>query len=92
MGQVAGKNNEKNIIKNIYTTKLDNNFLLNKYFCKSVGKDSQNFISKRNFTGISLNQGNKSENSHEKIILIQKMITKIIISIYKIIIKISIII
>ena len=40
----TGKTNEKNIIKNIYTTKIDNNFLLNKYFCKSVGKDSQNFI------------------------------------------------
>ena len=62
----TGKAKEKNIIKNIYTTKLDNNFLLNKYFCKSVGKDTQNFISKRNFAGISLNQGNKSENSHEK--------------------------
>ena len=61
------KNNEKNIIKKIYTSNLDTNFLLaTKHFCKSVGKDSQNFISKRNYTGLLLDQGNKSENNCPK--------------------------
>ena len=61
------KNNEKNIIKNIYTSNLDSNFLLaNKHFCKSVGKESQNFISKRNYNGLLLEQFNKSENNNPK--------------------------
>lgn len=62
----ASKNNEKKIIKNIYTSNTDNNFLwsqLNKH-CKSVGKNSQNFISKRNYAGLLLNDdGNKLDNN-----------------------------
>lgn len=63
----TSKNNEKKIIKNIYTSNIDNNFLwsqLNKH-CKSVGKDSQNFISKRNYAGLLLNDaGNKLDNNY----------------------------
>lgn len=63
----TSKNNEKKIIKNIYTSNVDNNFLwsqLNKH-CKSVGKDSQNFISKRNYAGLLLNDaGNKLDNNY----------------------------
>ena len=62
----GSKNNEKKIIKNIYTSNTDNNFLwsqLNKH-CKSVGKNSQNFISKRNYAGLLLNDdGNKLDNN-----------------------------
>ena len=71
----TNKNNEKKIIKNIYTSNIDNNFLwsqLNKH-CKSVGKDSQNFISKRNYAGLILNEaGNKLDNNNCRNIDIKK--------------------
>ena len=71
----TSKNNEKKIIKNIYTSNIDNNFLwsqLNKH-CKSVGKDSQNFISKRNYAGLLLNDaGNKLDNNYCRNIDIKK--------------------
>jgi len=71
----TSKNNEKKIIKNIYTSNIDNNFLwsqLNKH-CKSVGKDSQNFISKRNYAGLLLNEpGNKVDNNCYRNIDIKK--------------------
>ena len=62
----TNKNNEKKIINNIYTSNIDNNFLwsqINKH-CKSVGKDSQNFISKRNHAEMLLiDTGNKLDNN-----------------------------
>lgn len=63
----TSKNIEKKIIKNIYTSNIDNNFLwsqLNKH-SKSVGKDNHNFISKRNYTGLLLNDAaNKLNNNY----------------------------
>ena len=72
------KNNDKNII--IHSSNLDNNYILSqakKKICKSVGKDSQNMVSKRNFNGLLLDPGNKTENNYLNNKIKNKKITKI---------------
>ena len=63
------KNNNKNINSyNIHISNLDNNNLLfsqaQKHFCKSVGKETQNLVSKRNFNGILLDPNHKTDNNY----------------------------